>query len=297
MTTQTLLDEKAALEELKSEGFDDETENEEELDAGDPFGEMNSLSDLEEVIAETELVEGATTWKSNAIFDLEDVEDWDVLLTSHGQPQVIRSEVGAGTILFCASDEIFTNGAMTEPKRALLAVRILESTPVWGKTWLDETLNSSGVPKVVGILFDPAFRPITLQLILIGVLFGWIGARRFGPVFESSYFRRRSIVEHANALGVLYFRAQAGSHALRKMYEYLKLELRSLYGNGFQVNDAAAVARQARMEPVEVAQLLKAVKRAVRKGDGKNSNNSEVGQLLKRLSHLISRIRSTPENK
>ncbi len=291
ITTQDLLEEKAKLEELQQQGIEVEVE-EDEAELNESFLDASSFSDLEDAVAETELVDHPVTWKSNAIFDLDSIGNWEVLLSSNDHPQVVRQEVGMGTVLFCTSDEIFSNGAMVDSERALLAFRIVEATPVWGETFIDETLNSSGVPKVVGILFTPAFRPITLQLILIGVLFGWIGARRFGPVYESMYSRRRSIVEHANALGVLYFRAHAGAHSLESMYEFLKLELRSLYGNGFRVDDAAAVARQVRMEPAEVAELLKAVKMAIRRGDAKAISNAEAGRLLKQLSFLISRLRS-----
>jgi len=272
---------------------DDETSSDEVADDEpqrfDPFS-------LRGVPAETELVEETVHWKSNAEIET-DTNDWEVLLTVDGQPQVVRREFGLGTFVLVASDEIFSNGAMLEADRALLAYRILESGgDFFEATWFDETLNDSGAPKVLGIIFAAEFRPITLQLLLILILFGWLGARRFGPAEQSRRSRRRSIVEHAEAVGILYYRAAAGGRAVKAQREFLRQELRRLCGPGFRVDDPAAVARQAQTVEADVRELFETV-------DGIEAfdatvTRSKASKLLRQLSTLIARVRkdSTADN-
>ena len=195
--------------------------------------------------------------------------------------------LGAGTVVLVATDEIFSNKSLTEPDRALLAYRIIEQAPPVGSTWVDESLNSSGVPKVLGILFDPAFRPVTLQLILIVVLFGWSGSRRFGPVEPPTAPRRRSIVEHAEALGILYYRAGAGAHAVRAQLDFLKHELRRLFATAFRAENVDALARRAGLEEREVRTLL----RDAEVEPNTRIPNAEASRLLQRLADLSARVR------
>lgn len=177
---------------------------------------------------------------------------------------------------------------MLKSDQALLAYRILETAATNGETWFDEVLNGSGVPKVLGILFAPEFRPITLQLILVAILFGWLGARRFGLARFSTHSRRRSIVEHAEAVGMLYDRANAGQRAVKSMHEFFKQELRRLFGQSFRVGNVQAVARQAQVDEDEVRDLFRTVK--VARSD--RTSSIRAARILKRLSKLVSAIRS-----
>ena len=241
---------------------------------------------LKETIAETDLVESRVVWRTQGSLELNSSE-WQVLVNSSSKVQVARRGLGKGTIVLLASDDIFSNGVLTDPERALLAVRIIESAPNGSRTWFDETLNSSGVPKVLGILFDPFIRPLTLQFMLITALFGWAGSSRFGPVRQTICRQRRSIVEHARAVGILYSHAGAGAHAVRALHEFLKLELRRLYGTTFRVESAEAISRLAQTGEDEVRTLLNRVRAAESGG----LSPSAACQLLRGMSVLISRIR------
>ncbi len=250
---------------------------------------MQLEMESEELIADSVLIDQKVNLKTKAKIKYADSADtpWEVLVTVDGKTQVILRDLGQGQIMFISTDEMFSNEAMTHPDQALLAYRIIEATPTWGMTWFDETLNSSGVPKVLGILFDPLFRAVTLQLILIAVLFGWSGSLRYGPAAPPISGKRRSIVEHAEALGILYYRSKAGSHAVESMHEYLNLQLRNLYGVGFKVDNASALARQANMEEGEVRTILNSLKEAERV----HLSNNEAAHLLKQLSKIIYKIR------
>ena len=252
--------------------------------------EVNNFAELltGEQPAESELVEGTVSWRSNSHLELES-GDWDVLVTVNGKPQVAQRQFGLGYITLVASDDIFSNGAMLHPERAILAYRIIESAPnSGGRTWFDETLNASGVPKVFGILFDPLFRPVTLQLLLIAVLFGWLGARRFGPIKRTTHGRRRSIVEHAEAVGILYMRADAGTHAVKCQHEYLKQELRRIYGSGFRVDDPVVVAQVAQEKEIDVRALFERTDEAIHL----KRPVASVADTLKRLTKLLADIKA-----
>ena len=266
---------------------DDDGESKTDQSEDGDGSKNKSLFSLKKLSAETDLVEGHVDWKTQARIDL-DASDWEVLVAADSKPQVVRRQVGAGTVVLVASDDIFSNQALTEPNRALLAYRIIKSAPSMGQTWFDESLNSSGVPKVLGILFDPAFRPMTLQLVLIAVLFGWSASRRFGPADPPTTPRRRSIVEHAEAVGILYFRAGAGAHAVRSQVEFLKHELRRLYGTTFRVENADALSRQAGLDEGKINDLLhqENISSVAR------LSNPAAGRLLRGLAELFSRIRA-----
>ncbi|MBI1313221.1 hypothetical protein GC176_18165 [bacterium] len=270
----------------------DSGNNAQDEGADEGSGELRLMLQLEGKPAETELVDTPVKWKSNAEIETE-FDDWDILLTVEDEPQIIRRSFGRGTFLLVASDEIFSNGAMLNPDRAVLAYRILQAGgQPFEATWFDETLNASGVPQVLGILFAAEFRPITLQLLLILILFGWLGCRRFGPAEQTQHSRRRSIVEHAEAVGILYLRGEAGAHAVRAQREFLRQELRRLCGPAFRVDDPASVARQAQTVEADVRELLETVD-GVEKFDAPLTN-AAAGRLLRGLSTLITRIRKEP---
>lgn len=283
-------DEENADPDADSSASDDATDAEEAEDADDP--EPIDFFSFRGSPAETELVEGIVNWKSSGEIET-DTDDWDVLLTVDKTPQIVRRKFGLGTFVLVASDEIFSNGALLKPDRAVLACRILEAGgDTFDATWFDETLNDSGAPKVLGIIFAAEFRPITLQLLLILVLFGWMGCRRFGPVEQTRRARRRSIVEHAEAVGILYHGASAGSHAVKSLREFLRQELRRLCGPGFRVDDPAAVARQAQTDEADVRELFETVDGI--EAFGVTVNRSKASKLLRQLSTLITRVRKEP---
>ena len=283
-------DEENADPDADSSASDDATDAEEAEDADDP--EPIDFFSFRGSPAETELVEGIVNWKSSGEIET-DTDDWDVLLTVDKTPQIVRRKFGLGTFVLVASDEIFSNGALLKPDRAVLACRILEAGgDTFDATWFDETLNDSGAPKVLGIIFAAEFRPITLQLLLILVLFGWMGCRRFGPVEQTRRARRRSIVEHAEAVGILYHGASAGIHAVKSLREFLRQELRRLCGPGFRVDDPAAVARQAQTDEADVRELFETVDGI--EAFGVTVNRSKASKLLRQLSTLITRVRKEP---
>ena len=72
---------------------------------------------------------------------------------------------------------------------------------------------------------------------------------------------RRSLTEHAVALGNLHFKVGSGSRIVASYLEYFRNELRLHYR---KADEAKALAERAGVPPKQVAQLMEHAKRAKR---------------------------------
>ncbi|MCH7688882.1 MAG: DUF4350 domain-containing protein, partial [Planctomycetes bacterium] len=167
------------------------------------------------------------------------------LVNADGTLQAVSSSYGSGRIVVVASDFIFSNQSLAwdDNSNGELAYRLLEWVGGDGNIYFDESLNISGTPKVVGLLFDPMLRPVTVQLLLGLLLFGWWRRRRFGPLLPKTVTARHNIVDHTDALGILNYKTKNGVEALRSYLKQLHSELRlkSFKGRENQILDPIAV--------------------------------------------------------
>lgn len=231
---------------------------------------------------ETELLEGELEWQSQGYL-VDESEDAQVLVSVSGQPQVFRQEVGRGVLVLCCSDYIFSNASLVAGDNALLAYRILESGNMEGPVYFDESLNASGTPKVVGLLVEPKFRAITLQLLLVVLAFGWWGSRRFGPPLPPDESPRRSIVEHAEALGNLYFKSGSGDRAVASYLEYFRRELRGQYAAARGRDLAALLSRRTGVKEKKLRRLLEEAKRVAGGGHVSVARAANIVRAFSRL--------------
>lgn len=147
-------------------------------------------------------------------------------VTSGGSVQAVLQEHGDGVAMFVASDRPFDNRSLTWPDNAVLAMRLLEATGYRGSAVFDESLNVSGTPKVVALLFDRPLRSFTLHLFAVLLAFGWWRSRRFGPLSPPSVPPRSDIVAHADAVGMLHYKSRDGRIALRYYLHQLTRDLK-----------------------------------------------------------------------
>lgn len=235
--------------------------------------------------AESSLLSNAT-WNGDAYLRIND-QLWQTLLSVNGHPRVATRKHGFGSVVVCSSDNLFSNFAMLDKDRALLAYRVVEAGSIKTPIAFDESLNATGVPRVFGNLFAPELRAISLQLFLMLALFGWAESRRFGPPAPELDPPRRSIVEHALALGSLYYRAHAGAQVLRRWLEWFRLELHWQSKEALNTHDLEVLARWSRMPVDEVRDILK---KAVAEAKNPEAKNSAVALLIQRLAQLRERI-------
>lgn len=202
----------------------------------------------------TTLVSGKVRWRSAGALNLG-LTGAKVLVDSESGVQAATVAVGKGRIIVVATDEIFTNRSFLYGDDGLLAWRLLEQRGGRRPVRFDEYLNVTGTPKVFGMLFESTLRPVTLQLLLVAVLFGWWGSRRFGPARPPGEPPRRSIVEHAEALGNLHYRAGTGSRAVAAYLDWFRGEVR-LGGAGNPREQIRQLAFRAGRDPDEVHRLI-----------------------------------------
>lgn len=173
---------------------------------------------------ETELVSGDVDWRSGGFIRSDDPEA-TVHVSQDGNAQVMVHRVGDGFLVAIASDYLFSNRAQVKQENATLAFRILELGIPIGPVYFDEGLNLAGAPRVVGILFEEPFRALSLQLLTLALLFAWMNARRFGKPTGDARPPRRSLVEHAEALGSIHLRVHSGGRLVRSYLEFFRQDL------------------------------------------------------------------------
>lgn len=201
-------------------------------------------------------------WRSQGTIAAPNAET----LVEHGaDPQAVRVVYGAGRIVVIASDYVFSNEslALADKQNGSLAFRLLEAAGATDTVVFDESLNMTGTPKVVGLLFDPLLRPITVQLVAVLLIFAWRGNRRFGGVLPQAAAARHDIALHTNALGNLHYKVGDGRTVLRAYLDQLRTELRLKVYAGQERRLLAPVARKLGKSVDEVLEQLARAETAV----------------------------------
>jgi hypothetical protein len=227
----------------------------------------------------TDLAEGELKWRSFARVESASAQA-EVVVTYFDSAQVIQQPVGGGLLIVAGSDYIFNNVALSEGDNGVLAFRILELAYPTGPVYFDESLNAAGPPKIVGILFDEPLRPLTLQFIIFSVLFIWMGSRRFGPAEVARAARRRSLTEHAAALGNLHYKVGSGRRVVASYLEYFRQELMLHHEKS---REAQAIAERARVGLDSVKHVLTQADRATK---NPNLEPAKAAWLIKSLANL-----------
>jgi hypothetical protein len=249
-----------------------EVEQTDEEEGGEPTEEpaAGALS--------TDLVEGEVDWRSSGQIRWTDPKA-TIVVSAGAYPQVIWQPVGDGIIIVVASDFIFSNLSVVEPANAVLAFRILEQGSPAGPVYFDEGLNRAGAPKVVGVLLEGPLRLPTLQLLLVTVLFGWMVSRRFGPLVRRGRSERRSLVEHAEALGTLHYKVQTGSILLGSYLEYFGRDLGLAYRAGPRGRELMDVRGREK-------DASETISRAVRASKNRTLDRTRVASVIRSLAAL-----------
>lgn len=155
-----------------------------------------------------------------------------VLVAQDGSPQAVRLSVGRGEAVFVAGPWIFSNQLLSYGDNSALAYELVRAAIGEGRTpeevviAFDESLNTLATPQMMGVLFQPPLRAISVQILLLFMLYGWWNSCRFGPILPLEQFSRREIVEHTNALGLILWRSPASPEVLSRYLRYWLAEFR-----------------------------------------------------------------------
>lgn len=247
-------------------------------------------SDLLEILKDKHsLLEGQATtvfpdapsiiWQTNARIISESGQK---LISVGETQQAIRQKFGEGEIVVAASSKIFSNQSMIDGG-SVPAFRLIESAGAPDFFVVDESLNASGTSKVVALLIDPTFRPLTIQLLITLLIFGWWHSTRFGPILSSHILPRHNIVSHTDNVGNLHFKNGNGRALLQSYLKQLftELHLRQFRGKEHRVIDP--IARRMNTDPEEITDFLK---QASALAKSKKIKRHQMGDLIRRLAEI-----------
>jgi hypothetical protein len=203
------------------------------------------------------------------------------LVTYNGTLQAARVHYGFGRAVVVATSLPFSNQLLTYGDNSVLAVRLLEAAGPIDFVAFDESLNSSGTPKVVGILFDPLLRPITIQIVIVTVLFAWWRSWRFGPLAPSAVSPRQNIVEHTDMVGNWYWKSRDGHAVLRAYVRQLTSQLKLQAFAGKEDRVLEPIARRSGRDVSEIRRDLRQAFQALR---AKKVERRTAARLIRRLA-------------
>lgn len=178
----------------------------------------------------------------------------ETLLTVDGAPAAVTWRMGAGRVIALADARPLRNGQLRTGGAALLFARAAAEVARGDTVWFDEYHHGfgGGAGAMTGILrHGGRVLPTGLwvQLLLAGALLLWAAGRRFGAPLPPPPLRRRSPLEHVEALAGAYRQAGARRTARRLLLAGLARRL----GRRTPADEAAAaemLGRMARQSPV-----------------------------------------------
>ena len=169
-------------------------------------------------------------------------------------------EYEEGTVLALADDRLFTNGALPFADNARVLILLLAETT---RVELVGEFTGFVSPNPVASVVRGQLGPFMGQLALLALLFFMFRGIAFGRLREPPPPRRRSFVEHVEAVGEQYARARAARHVLASYGHWVIERLRERValpaGSGL-IALADAVAVRTGKEPGEVMRLLMEVR-------------------------------------
>lgn len=229
-------------------------------------------------------------WKSTAkIVSSGDVTE---LVVARETVQAVQAYYGNGTLTVLASDWVFSNQSLSWPPNSLLAYRIVESSQASPNIVFDEYLNHTGVPRVMGLLLSPQFRPLTIQLLVVVYLYCWWQSRRFGPLLPPLRGERHNIVEHTDAVGTLHFRTRNGRMVVQAYLQQLvhELQLNGYPGREERVLEPLAVRLQTTSQ--HLLRLLRSIQKQSREDV---TSRRESAEQIRRLARIRQAARGESE--
>ncbi|HEX6040898.1 DUF4350 domain-containing protein [Longimicrobium sp.] len=214
----------------------------------------------------------------------------ETLLTVEGKPAAITWPLGKGRVIALADAEPLRNGALRRSGAATLLVRALQDAAHGDTVWFDEYHHGfdQGGDGLVGGMLRHAARTLPaglwVQWLAATALLLWLLGRRFGAPLPPPALRRRSPLEHVEALAGAYRQAGATRTARRLLLAGLARRL----GRRAPADEAAAaemLGRMARQSPVgrEAAARLEK--------DFKRGGDAELVSLARGVDRYLDEVR------
>ncbi len=114
------------------------------------------------------------------------------------------------------------------------------------------------------------------------LLFGWMVSRRFGPLLRKGRLERRSLVEHAEALGSMHYKVQTGASLLESYLEFFGREL----GLAYRAGPKGRILEDVRGRGKEEKETIS---RAVRASKSRSLDRARVASVIRSRWRCASR--------
>ncbi len=239
-----------------------------------PPVELPGFWQPEKFLVTSPLLEGSVLWRTNAALRISDRVSAETLVQGTGESvEVAGWPVGNGYVLACSSADAFSNRSMLDELSAELAVRLIDYADQqstlqmeFGEGFeivINESLNASEAYRYTGILFSPALRSGTLQLMLVALLCAWFGFHRFGPARRIESPHRKNLTASAEAVGNLQYVSPDGGRVVGRYMEYIDSYLRRTYGHTVRLDAHDIIAMRTGLPLDEVRTALNHARRMV----------------------------------
>lgn len=211
-----------------------------------------------------------------------------VLVSQDGSPQAVMVNAGRGSALFVASPWIFSNQLLTYGDNSALAFELIREAAGPGQSLddvviaFDESLNTRATPQMMGVLFQPPLRSISVQILLLFMLYGWWNSCRFGPTVVLEETSQREIVEHTSALGRILWRSADCQFVLFQYLRYWLTEHRLQEASGRKRRLSSRLQNDAQ----KVDQALEAIHQAEMAAMTPRLGHREAARHIRALSVL-----------
>lgn len=158
-------------------------------------------------------------------FLLDECGGTQLLVNARGRPIAAKQQFGSGKIIQLADAVLLENASLGRKQTHAFAGRLIEEAGK-SKIWaFDESYeNIRPTPKYLQLIGASQYRPIFLQLLLIGFMFYWRFSDRFVRLVKNDEQDDvREVRAQARDLGDFYYRAQKYLWALERSRDYLRI--------------------------------------------------------------------------
>lgn len=243
-------------------------------------------------VVHTSLLEfGDLYWESSAFIDAPNSQ---ALVEYGGYKQAVVQEVGRGQVILVATDFLFWNQSLAWVDNPILAFAVLKtdrhdynavnSHPI-KRVAIDESLNASSTPKVVGLLLEPPLRSVTIQAFVLVLLFAWWRNRRFGPIAPEPAAVRRNLVDHTDTVGSHAWKARSSGRMVEAYLSHLRQELKLATLHGHEDRVLEPIARRLNRPVAKVERLLEQAEKATQMPKLPRKTAAEVIRRLAMILH------------
>lgn len=174
------------------------------------------------------LVDGYEAVVEQSFRLMPDTDD-DVLLEDSQGALVLERTYGEGRLIVSMNPNWVQNGTILEEDHALLMNELLMAAGAEQVLWDEYIHGQENIPTAFTI-YPKWILVVTLQLLLLTILWLWYKGKRFGPIYTPREHTVRLGDERLQALSAWYMRGGFYDESIRIQEEFLRSLIQNRYG-------------------------------------------------------------------